>query len=565
MKTRFKLVSLIISLIFVFTNCCLVFADEANEIPVNIKLQVRNSNINIGEVFKVNFALDFQSEVDKTGGIPVFRCGIKFDSQVLEILDPDTNDVLETDEGGNPTNGNFFVFGELGIENSMSVKMNSEKNMLIVLYASKDAAGDIFESGPILQLAFKAKKDLEINQSIYTNLELINPEVSFSNTECKSNPESESLAIQLLPQFSIPAFGSQKQNTTLNIRGRSTIGTDAELPLNAQIKQGENVIEEKQANLTLTGFNVSFDLAEDVYSPGDYTLVMTYGNQTASRSFEVLKKDEVITPAPDDNTDDTKDDGDNSASDSDKKDDSTNNSKDDSNSGNSNNNSNNSNNSDSGSTSNSGNVTGIGGSTNSGTSKPNGSTSDSNGSNNQNQNKPANKSNYPTDIAEHWAKTYVEYVYDNSLMNGYADGTFLPEGNINRGEFATVMSRLMGYTENSAPADKFNDLNSHWAKGYIGALVEKGIVNGTSDTEFSPDANISRQEIAVLISRAYNLKGNDEKFADDSKIADWAKDGVYAVKAAGYMQGDTDNNFNPENGATRGEVATVITRLHKSK
>ena len=128
------------------------------------------------------------------------------------------------------------------------------------------------------------------------------------------------------------------------------------------------------------------------------------------------------------------------------------------------------------------------------------------------------------------------------------------------------MSKFMELGEVSAAADKFSDVDGHWAKGYIGALYNREIVNGISDIEFAPDANITRQEIATILARAFKLtEKSADVFADNDSIAEWASDFVYMTKAAGYMQGDENNNFNPIANATRAEVATIIYRLHTSK
>ena len=78
----------------------------------------------------------------------------------------------------------------------------------------------------------------------------------------------------------------------------------------------------------------------------------------------------------------------------------------------------------------------------------------------------------------------------------------LRENSITRAEFATVMSKFMELGADSAAADKFSDVDGHWAKGYIGALYSREIVNGVSDIEFAPDANITRQEIATILTHA---------------------------------------------------------------
>lgn len=540
MKNFKKFLALFITITVAFSafGSVFVYADE-NDVPVNIGFEIANKSVNCGDSFPINVRFDFDSAIEASGGIIVFRYILKYDADVLDIVDPNTMQPLEIGEDGYPTEGSFFIFGNIGEESSLTV-LKAGEGQLRLVYGGRSALSDIMTSGPIAQFAFKVKSDLQLNESLYTSFEIVNPEISLTDKNYKAVIETEKLDVKIVPQFTIPSFGSQKQNTTLNISGRSSIGTDSTEPLMAKIVQGENVIEEKQADVTATRFNVSFELAEENYPVGDYKLVMTYGSQSASRSFGIIAKDSpIIIPDPVEPTE--PDDGN---KDDDKKDDN----------GNTGGNS-----SGNGGTGGSG--IGLGDKTNV---RPNTST-DTN-KDNQNNNAPDNKPSYPTDIDGHWAKSNIEYVYDHSLMNGYPEGIFAPENSITRAEFATVMSKFMELGEDSAAADKFSDVDGHWAKGYIGALYSREIVNGVSDIEFAPDANITRQEIATILARAFKLtEKSADVFADNDSIAEWASDFVYITKAAGYMQGDENNNFNPIANATRAEVATIIYRLHTSK
>ena len=546
MKNFKKFLALFITITVAFAafGSVFVYADE-NDVPVNIGFEIANKSVNCGDSFPRNVRFDFDSAIEASGGIIVFRYILKYDADVLDIVDPNTMQPLEIGEDGYPTEGSFFIFGNIGEESSLTV-LKAGEGQLRLVYGGRSALSDIMTSGPIAQFAFKVKSDLQLNESLYTSFEIVNPEISLTDKNYKAVIETEKLDVKIMPQFTIPSFGSKKQNSTLNISGRSSIGTYSAEPRMAKIVQGENVIEEKQADVTATRFNVSFELAEENYPVGDYKLVMTYGNQSASRSFGIIAKDSpIIIPDPVEPTE--PDDGN---KDDDKKDDN----------GNTGGNS-----SGNGGTGGSG--IGLGDKTNV---RPNTSTdtkpdTDTN-KDNQNNNTPDNKPSYPTDIDGHWAKSNIEYVYDHSLMNGYPEGIFAPENSITRAEFATVMSKFMELGEDSAAADKFSDVDGHWAKGYIGALYSREIVNGVSDIEFAPDANITRQEIATILARAFKLtEKSADVFADNDSIAEWASDFVYITKAAGYMQGDENNNFNPIANATRAEVATIIYRLHTSK
>lgn len=88
--------------------------------------------------------------------------------------------------------------------------------------------------------------------------------------------------------------------------------------------------------------------------------------------------------------------------------------------------------------------------------------------------------------------------------------------------------------------DRFSDVSaSAWYSEYVAWALEKGITSGTSETTFSPNANISRQDMALMIVRYLGLIGEElpvikEKnlFADNTQIADYAKEAVEVMQRA---------------------------------
>ena len=116
----------------------------------------------------------------------------------------------------------------------------------------------------------------------------------------------------------------------------------------------------------------------------------------------------------------------------------------------------------------------------------------------------------------------------------------------------------------------FNDVESggyyeealRWAAG-------EGIVQGISETEFAPDSNITREQIAAIVFRYAKLKGIAPEGAwairldynDISDISDWAAEAVMFCKLKGIMTGDDTNSFNPKNDTSRAEAAAIVQRF----
>ena len=108
---------------------------------------------------------------------------------------------------------------------------------------------------------------------------------------------------------------------------------------------------------------------------------------------------------------------------------------------------------------------------------------------------------------------------------------------------------------------RFTDLGSHaWAVDAINELAEKGIIKGTSDTTFSPSANITRADFALLLVRAFDLKSdNNENFADVS-ASDYFAAELAIARNTGIVGGIGDNKYAPRNTITRQDMMVIVYR-----
>ncbi|MBQ2469389.1 MAG: S-layer homology domain-containing protein, partial [Clostridia bacterium] len=157
-----------------------------------------------------------------------------------------------------------------------------------------------------------------------------------------------------------------------------------------------------------------------------------------------------------------------------------------------------------------------------------------------------------------WFYKSVRFVYENGYMNGITSDTFDPNGNLTRGMVVTILCRMDGGTPELT--DAFSDVApKKWYAGYVGWAAKNKLVNGYSDGTFKPEANITRQEMAAVISRYIEYAGINmprrftapSVFADDSKIAKWAKTYMEDLRRAGIFNGDTNGNCNPKSQITR--------------
>ncbi|MDO4542432.1 MAG: S-layer homology domain-containing protein, partial [Bacillota bacterium] len=180
--------------------------------------------------------------------------------------------------------------------------------------------------------------------------------------------------------------------------------------------------------------------------------------------------------------------------------------------------------------------------------------------------------NVMTDVKEaDWFYDDVAFVLAKGIMKGTSDKEFAPKASVTRGQFVTILGRWAGVEDShsSAPAQtKFSDVEADkYYASHVAWAVENNVTNGTSATTFSPNENITRQDMATMIARyaeSVNIAlpaGSGDLFADDSEIRDYAKKAVYSMKAAGIINGKGDNKFVPEDNALRAEAAKIIHKL----
>lgn len=162
------------------------------------------------------------------------------------------------------------------------------------------------------------------------------------------------------------------------------------------------------------------------------------------------------------------------------------------------------------------------------------------------------------DVTGHWARGSINRLVALGCMGGYPDGSFKPDREITRAEFATVL--VKAFKLENQGGKTFADTANHWAKESISVAASNGIVNGYDAKTFGPDDPITREQMACMIVNAAKLApaAGTTGFTDNSSISGWAREGVITVVNTRIMGGYPDNTFRPRGRATRAEAATVI-------
>lgn len=173
-----------------------------------------------------------------------------------------------------------------------------------------------------------------------------------------------------------------------------------------------------------------------------------------------------------------------------------------------------------------------------------------------------------------WAKPYIEALAAREAVTGVGGEAFDPNGRLTRAQFITMLVRLFDLTDPSAAATFSDAKKGAWYYEAIASAQKAGIVEGKKDGTIGIGDPISRQDMAVMLYRASRSMKLDvlapanaaaPSFADQDKIAGYAKEAAAAVEQAGLMNGMGGGVFDPLELSSRAQAAAVLYRLFEIK
>lgn len=169
-----------------------------------------------------------------------------------------------------------------------------------------------------------------------------------------------------------------------------------------------------------------------------------------------------------------------------------------------------------------------------------------------------------------WFYDAVNYVVEKKLMSGVSDSVFAPNEPLTRGMLVAVLYRFEGSPTVSS-LSVFDDVAEDiYYKDAVAWAKQNKIVSGISESEFAPDKNITREQIAAIMHRFAIYKGMDVSVGESTNILsydDFQDISEYAIPAmqyaagSGLMKGKTDKTLNPKDNATRAEIAAILKRF----
>ena len=162
---------------------------------------------------------------------------------------------------------------------------------------------------------------------------------------------------------------------------------------------------------------------------------------------------------------------------------------------------------------------------------------------------------------DHWCYTALSTLADKKILNGFPDGTFRPDSFVTRAEFTKMIVDFVA----DIPSEEdmvFDDVSSDdWYADCVSDAASKGIITGY-DGRFNPNADIKREDAAVVIYRIYvlldkNLRGT-KFFGDRREVSAYAKSAVETLGGIGVINGNENGMFMPSDCLTRSEAAQLI-------
>ena len=181
-----------------------------------------------------------------------------------------------------------------------------------------------------------------------------------------------------------------------------------------------------------------------------------------------------------------------------------------------------------------------------------------------------------SDVYNDWYTPYVQYVYDHDLMTGIK-GTdrFEPNANITKAQVAQVLYNMDGkpvVLEKPVFTQLKDVYAAEWYADAVAWAYNTGVVTGDLNTKkFSPNANVTREQLALMMYRYAKYKGYDVSATSDfaglvnaHKVADWSVEGVRWAVGAGLISGVEKNGVKdlaPQGNASRAQVAAILQRF----
>lgn len=167
------------------------------------------------------------------------------------------------------------------------------------------------------------------------------------------------------------------------------------------------------------------------------------------------------------------------------------------------------------------------------------------------------------DVLGHWAQSSISKMIEADIVSGYGDGTIRPDQKVTRAEAITMINNLFNLQDLSKEQFKGVPSGAWYEKEMLKARAA-GYLGGYGDQTAKPHQNITREEMATLLVKAFDMEEEEDAstgFTDYQQIDTYAKGAINILMAGKYMNGYGDGSLRPKAAITRGELCTLVNNI----
>jgi len=170
--------------------------------------------------------------------------------------------------------------------------------------------------------------------------------------------------------------------------------------------------------------------------------------------------------------------------------------------------------------------------------------------------------------ADHWAFAFIGTLATSGITTGCGNGNYCPDSPVSRAQMAVFLERGIhgsGFSPPAASGNAFLDVSAgSFAASFIEQFALDGITSGCGNNNYCPDAEVTRDQMAVFLLRAEHGAGYSPPPAigvfNDVPLNHWAAHWIEQLSAEGITAGCGNGNYCPDAVVTRDQMAVFLVR-----
>lgn len=157
---------------------------------------------------------------------------------------------------------------------------------------------------------------------------------------------------------------------------------------------------------------------------------------------------------------------------------------------------------------------------------------------------------------------YIRHLHDAGITAGFTGEKFKPQTAVTRAEVASMLALALNLKLDSSAKSKYSDIEKHWAKKYIDAVVAKGIMTAQADKAFKPDGKVTVADACSIISKSFSFKTKSKGVYTKLKKNQWYSEYVQNIFNVKILtpQDSIYQSFKETGNISRGDFSMMLSR-----